>query len=311
MSPAAALCNGQARGSELAVRYSSTKRLRNPLAGRPVKTLVTTVSVSVAEVNRLRYAGCAPLSRASRKRVPIWTPAAPSASAATSPRPSDDPARCDDRDPHRVHDLRNKRQRTDERRLAVGSELDGGAVPPGLRALGHHHVNPALRITNRILDGGDHGRDEHALPVRSLDEIARVAERDAQHRHPFLEDHLELLLQREGWWLELGISRSEIESFSKPVEKTLDGGDVMAPRPRRGEEEVDREGPVRPLLHRPDVFAQTFGRHACAGQRAEPTGARDRRDQLGGRPSPRHGSLDQRVANAEQVAKRSRKRRAR
>src|SRR5215207_8649422 len=47
-----------------------------------------------------------------------------------------DPTRCDYRNLHRVHDLRDQRQCPDERRLAVGSELDSGAVPPGLRALG-------------------------------------------------------------------------------------------------------------------------------------------------------------------------------
>jgi hypothetical protein len=63
--------SAEARGSDPALRYFSPKRLRNPLAGRPLKTRVTTVSTSVAASRRLRYA---PLSLASRNRMPLWTP---------------------------------------------------------------------------------------------------------------------------------------------------------------------------------------------------------------------------------------------
>jgi hypothetical protein len=59
--------------------------------------------------------------------------------------------------PDCVHDLRDQRQRPDERNLAAGPELDGRGVSPGLRALGHHDVHPALRGADRVPDGRDYG----------------------------------------------------------------------------------------------------------------------------------------------------------
>ena len=59
-----------------------------PRAGRPVKILVRVVLLSCACFSAARCSAEVLASGVSRKAVPICTPAAPSASAATMPRPS-------------------------------------------------------------------------------------------------------------------------------------------------------------------------------------------------------------------------------
>jgi hypothetical protein len=106
--------------------------------------------------------------------------------------------------------------------------------------------------------------------VRALYKLARVPKRDTQDRHPLLEYDLDLVLEREERWLEVGLSGRQTEPFSEPVEKTLGGGHVTAPRPGRGEEEVHPEGLVGLLLHRPDLLSQPLRRHTRASETAEP-----------------------------------------
>jgi hypothetical protein len=84
MSLATKRCRGHVSGSNPDFSYSVTKVLLNTLAGTPVKALVTTVSVSLEESKRSLYPCNAPLSRHTKKRVPIAIPEAPDVKAATA-----------------------------------------------------------------------------------------------------------------------------------------------------------------------------------------------------------------------------------
>lgn len=82
--------------------------------------------------------------------------------------PVHDPAGRHDRYAHRVHNLRDQRQGSDERCLASRAELEGRAVTAGLGPLSHDHVGPAVQDTNVLLDRRDHGYHQRALRVRPV-----------------------------------------------------------------------------------------------------------------------------------------------
>ncbi|MNG29138.1 hypothetical protein D3C84_1145150 [compost metagenome] len=67
---------------------SRITRLRMPRAGRPVNTLVTAVSLSLAVRNALWWEGLTLASGVNRYAVPTCTAEAPSMKAAATPRAS-------------------------------------------------------------------------------------------------------------------------------------------------------------------------------------------------------------------------------
>src|SRR5215471_9496839 len=80
--------SGNAGATSLMGPSSRMMRLIKPRAGRPLRTLVSTVLSSRAARNAARCGGNILASGQNRNAVPICTPAAPSINAATSPRAS-------------------------------------------------------------------------------------------------------------------------------------------------------------------------------------------------------------------------------
>ena len=78
----------ETRTTSLIGPSSRMTRLIKPRAGRPLRTLVSTVLSSRAVRNAARCGGNILASGQNRKAVPIWTPAAPNINAATSSRAS-------------------------------------------------------------------------------------------------------------------------------------------------------------------------------------------------------------------------------
>src|SRR6266851_1979485 len=86
MSLVSAFCAG--KGASGAAAISRVKRLARPRAARPENARVTTVESSRACRSAARYGALVPASGQRRKAVPSCAAPAPSARAATTPRPS-------------------------------------------------------------------------------------------------------------------------------------------------------------------------------------------------------------------------------
>ena len=107
-------------------------------------------------------------SSQARNRVPRFTPAAPSTSAAASPRPSAiPPAATTGRRTNRVDDLRHERER-----------CDAAAVAARFAALRNDDVGAVLHRGKRLLHRRDLLHHQAAGVVHPLHEVTGVVERE-------------------------------------------------------------------------------------------------------------------------------------
>ena len=121
--------------------------------------------------------GAVAASRASRNRVPIWAPAAPSASAAANPRPSTIPPVATTGTVHRVDDLRHQRDRPDERHAR--RDVERRAMPARLGALRDRRSRrPRPPPAPPPRRSSPSRRPAHP----QADEPRRVAQGECQHR---------------------------------------------------------------------------------------------------------------------------------
>jgi hypothetical protein len=93
----------------LGIGHLGTKRLRMARARRPVTALVISIASSVPARSRARYSGVTAVSGQPRNAVPSLTPLGPRGKGRRDSASIGDAARGDDRNPHRVDDLRHER----------------------------------------------------------------------------------------------------------------------------------------------------------------------------------------------------------
>ena len=105
--------------------------------------------------------------------MPIAMPAAPYASAATSPRPSKKPPAAIDGDVDSVDDLREEQRR----RHRAG-------VATALAALHEHRVDAPCGDLLGVAPGADRRHDDDAGVLETLDEVLARRQREATRPSP-------------------------------------------------------------------------------------------------------------------------------
>ena len=211
----------------------------------------------------------------------------------------EDPARSDHGGGHGVDDLRDQRERADERAVPVAREVERRPMSSGFCPLRDDEVDAAVDHANGLLHGRDHRADVNARLVCGRYERCRVSEREAQHRDALREHDVDLLRELRGGNDDVAGASGQAQFGAQPVENGLHGLDVAAGL-RRGDQEVDTEGCCRAASDRGNGRDQKIRRNAAPGVDTETARGRDLGDEVGsGRPA-RHRRLDDRILQAEE-----------
>ena len=125
-------------------------------------------SWSFADLMAARWSAEIVASGQSKYAVPICTPDAPNASAAAIPRPIGNSARSNDRNFHRIDDLRDESERT-ELRCQVARQ-EHAAVAAGLDTLGNDCIDAALLEPARLHDRRRSAEDHAAGGFEAIDQ---------------------------------------------------------------------------------------------------------------------------------------------
>jgi len=157
--------------------------------------MLTMLSASRAARSLRRNAGGVPASRATRKRVPTWTPSAPSASAAATPRPSAiAPAATSGTSTRRRAEGRSAARPTSGGTSPLASaSVERWAA--GLGSLGHDHVRAGGGAAGEVLGRGGHRQQRQAGRAGQGHDRGRVAQADAEDGRALVDRGLQELLR--------------------------------------------------------------------------------------------------------------------
>jgi hypothetical protein len=246
------------------------KRLRRERTWRPSKMGVWTVEPGPASTRACLKASWLPLSRVTRKRVPIQAPWAPWGEVAGDLGAGGDAAGGDDGDGGELEGLRQEHAGADE-----------AAVAAALGALDDDGVGAVVDDLLRGAGGADDAHDRRAVLLGEFDDLDGGAESADDRLDPEVEGDLELLhvvVAADGLIrdvvADLDAACGELvaegpDGFGEGVgedDVVESGGGAV------GEAEVDAEGLVAEGAELPDLRFEFVDRDVDAAEAAECAG---------------------------------------